>query len=54
MLVFLAIFYISSTLGGTMYPLLSDQPFSFSEETYLAIAFFLTFATKVPMIPFHI
>jgi proton-translocating NADH-quinone oxidoreductase chain M len=54
MFVFVSIFYISSTLGGTLYPLLSDQPFSGSEETYLCLAFFITFATKVPMLPFHI
>ena len=54
MFVFVSIFYISSTLGSTLYPLLEISHFSFTEETYLASAFFITFATKVPMLPFHI
>ena len=54
MCIFVSIFYLFSTLGRTLYPLLADHPFSITEETYLAIAFFITFATKIPMIPFHI
>lgn len=54
MCVLFSIFYISSTLGGTFYPLLSDQPFASAEENYLALAFFITFATKVPMLPVHL
>lgn len=54
MFILASIFYIYSTLGGTLYPILSDNPFSFEEETYLCIAFFITFATKIPMLPFHI
>lgn len=54
MLVLLSIFYIYSTIGGTLYPILTDHPFSGSEERLLCLAFFITFATKIPMIPFHI
>jgi proton-translocating NADH-quinone oxidoreductase chain M len=54
MCVFVSIFYLFSTLGTTLYPLLSDRPFSIMEETYLAAAFFITFGTKIPMFPFHI
>ena len=54
MCIFVSVFYIFSTLGSTLYPLLADHPFSITEETYLAIAFFITFATKIPMVPFHI
>jgi proton-translocating NADH-quinone oxidoreductase chain M len=54
MCIFVSVFYLFSTLGSTLYPLLADHPFSITEETYLAIAFFITFATKIPMVPFHI
>ena len=54
MCIFVSVFYLFSTLGSTLYPLLADHPFSLTEETYLALAFFITFATKIPMVPFHI
>lgn len=54
MCIFVSIFYLFSALGGTLYPILTDHPLSVTEETYLAIAFFITFATKIPMLPFHI
>jgi NADH:ubiquinone oxidoreductase subunit 4 (subunit M) len=54
MCVFVSVFYLFSTVGSTLYPLLVDHPFSVTEETYLAVAFFITFATKIPMLPFHI
>lgn len=54
MCIFVSVFYLFSTLGSTLYPLLADHPFSLTEETYLAIGFFITFATKIPMLPFHI
>lgn len=52
--VFLSLFYIYSSLGSTLYSILSDHPFSFAEESFLAVAFFITFATKIPRLPFHI
>ncbi len=53
MCIFVSVFYIFSTLGSTLYPLLADHPFSLNEEIYLALAFFITFATKIPMVPFQ-
>jgi len=54
MLVFAALFFINSGLGSTMYPILIDQPFTYNQQLFLGIAFFVTFATKAPMLPFHI
>lgn len=54
MFILVSVFYLYSALGGTLYPVLSDHPFSFLEETYLCLAFFITFATKIPMLPVHI
>lgn len=54
MLLFASIFFINSTLGSTLYPILVDQPFDYNEQLFLGIAFFVTFATKAPMLPFHI
>jgi len=41
-------------VGSTLYPILIDQPFDYVEQLFLATAFFITFATKAPMLPFHI
>jgi NADH:ubiquinone oxidoreductase subunit 4 (subunit M) len=54
MLLFVSIFYIYSTIGSTLYPILIDLPFEYTEQLFLGIAFFVTFATKAPMLPFHI
>jgi proton-translocating NADH-quinone oxidoreductase chain M len=54
MLLFASLFFINSTVGSTLYPILIDQPFDYVEQLFLATAFFITFATKAPMIPFHI
>ena len=54
MAVLISLFYVNSCLGSTLYNLLSDHPFSFEEEKGLMLSFFLAFATKIPMMPFHI
>lgn len=54
MLIFVSLYYINSTIGSTLYPLLNDQPFAVNAELFLCVAFFITFATKVPMIPVHL
>jgi len=50
----LAIFYIFSKTGTTNYEILIRFPFTEFEQKVLWVAFFLSFATKIPMIPFHI
>jgi proton-translocating NADH-quinone oxidoreductase chain M len=54
MLLFVSIFFIYSTIGSTLYPILVDLPFDYTEQLFLGLAFFITFATKAPMLPFHI
>ena len=41
--------------GGNTYDLLvlSEQPYSSSTQSWLFLAFFLSFAIKMPMVPFH-
>ena len=41
--------------GGNTYDLLvlSEQTYSFSTQSWLFLAFFLSFAIKMPMVPFH-
>jgi len=53
-LMLLAIFYIYFTVGTTNYEILLTYPFSFVEERLLWLAFFASFAAKVPMLPLHI
>lgn len=48
------IFYIISQIGTTFYPDLLNFTFSDSEQIFLWFFFFLTFATKIPVIPVHI
>lgn len=49
-----AIFYISIVAGTTIYTSLCVHPFTFTEEKFLWLGFFLSFAVKVPIVPFHI
>jgi proton-translocating NADH-quinone oxidoreductase chain M len=50
----LAIIYIFNRVGTTNYETLILIDFSLLEQQILWLAFFLSFAAKIPMIPFHI
>lgn len=49
-----SILYIYSVTGTSIYSSLVQYNFSFTEEKWLWLGFFLSFAVKVPIIPFHI
>ena len=53
-LMLLAIFLIYFEAGTTDFQLLLSAPFSEKRQLVLWIAFFASFAVKVPMVPFHI
>nr|QWE51012.1 Nad4 [Phaeophyceae sp.] len=50
----LGIVYISLLVGSTDYEVLSTFTFSSYDEKWLWLAFFASFAVKVPMLPLHI
>ena len=50
----LAILYILEQVGSTDYEVLLTFSFSEIEQKFLWFAFFLSFASKVPMIPVHL
>jgi proton-translocating NADH-quinone oxidoreductase chain M len=50
----LALIYIYVTVGTLNLEYLLNWNFSFSEQCWLWLAFFLSFASKIPMFPFHI
>lgn len=54
LMMFLSILYIYSQIGTTDYEILITFFFSKREQKFLWFSFFLTFASKVPMIPFHL
>ena len=49
-----ALLYIYSTFGTTDYELLLTTKLSFEEQRFLWLAFFVSFAAKVPMLPVHV
>jgi len=53
-LMLLAIIYIYFQTGTTNFEILLTMHFTKKEQLCLWIAFFLSFASKVPMIPFHV
>jgi len=53
-LMLLAILWILSTIGTTDYEVLVNYNFDITIQKYLWLAFFLSFAVKVPMVPVHI
>nr|MBC8302494.1 NADH-quinone oxidoreductase subunit M [Pelagibacterales bacterium] len=53
-LMLLGIIYIYSKTGTTDYEILLTTLFSLKEQKLLWLAFFMSFATKVPMMPAHI
>lgn len=54
LLMLFAIFYISFETGTTDFQLLNVAFFSEEKQVILWLAFFISFAVKVPMVPFHI
>jgi len=53
-LMLLAILYIFFTKGTTDYEVLLTLNFTFKEQCFIWLAFFASFASKVPMLPVHI
>jgi len=53
-LMLLSILYVYSKVGTTNYEVLLTYSFSKSEQNILWLAFFFSFATKVPMVPVHL
>ena len=53
-LMLLAVIYILEQVGTTDYEIILTFSFSGLEEKLLWVAFFLAFAGKVPMVPFHL
>lgn len=49
-----AIIYIYSVVGTSQYESLLNYSFTLTEQKWLWLGFFLSFAVKVPMLPFHI
>ena len=53
-LMLLAIFYMFEQVGSTDYEILLIFSFSKLEQKFLWLSFFLSFASKVPMVPVHL
>lgn len=51
---FIAIIHLFLTVGTTDYQILYYSNYNFSYEKLYFLAFFLSFAVKVPMLPFHV
>jgi len=49
-----AILYIYSVVGTSQYESLINYVFTFNQQKWLWLGFFLSFAVKVPILPFHI
>lgn len=54
LLLLLAILYIYSVVGSTKYETLACYSFTFLEQKILWLAFFIAFASKIPMLPVHL
>jgi proton-translocating NADH-quinone oxidoreductase chain M len=50
----LALLYIYSKVGTLNYEYLYFLSFSFQEQKWLWLAFFLSFSSKIPLFPFHV
>ena len=48
------ILYLSNVVGSTNYEVLNQQNFSIQTHLFLFVLFFIPFAIKIPMFPFHI
>lgn len=54
LLMLLGLMYIYSVCGTLNFEYLLSYNFTFNEQCWLWLAFFLSFASKVPMFPFHV
>lgn len=54
LLTLIGIFYIINQVGSLFYPDLLYYNFNIFEQKFLWFFFFLTFATKIPIVPFHL
>jgi len=54
LLMLIGLLYIYSITGSLNLEYLLAWPFTFEEQCWLWLAFFLSFALKIPMFPFHI
>lgn len=54
LLFLLGILYVASVCGTTSIEYISQYPFSFDDQYWLWLAFFLSFASKIPVFPLHI
>jgi NADH-quinone oxidoreductase subunit M len=54
LLTLVGILYIYSQTGSLNFEYLSSYPFTITEQLFLWAAFFLSFASKIPMFPVHI
>lgn len=54
LLMLIGIIYIYLKLGTLNFEFLITHNFTFNEQFFLWIAFFISFASKIPMYPFHI
>lgn len=54
LIILTGIIYIYSAVGTTIYFSLFNYHFTFTEEKWLWLSFFISFAIKVPIFPFHI
>ena len=54
LLFFISIIYIYSVTGTFNYEFLLYYNFSYTEQLFLWFGFFISFASKIPMFPFHI
>lgn len=53
-LMFIGILYIYAKVGTLNFEYILTHPFTFEEQLFLWLAFFLSFSSKIPMFPFHI
>ena len=53
-LMLIAILYIYFTVGTTDYEILLTHSFTLQEQCFIWLAFFASFASKIPMLPVHI
>jgi proton-translocating NADH-quinone oxidoreductase chain M len=54
LLTLVGILYIYSQTGSLNFEYLASYPFTLTEQLFLWVAFFLSFASKIPMFPVHI
>jgi NADH-quinone oxidoreductase subunit M len=50
----MSILYIDKVVGSSNFEFLVSHTFTFEEQVVLWLAFFLSFASKIPLFPFHI